>query len=313
MGTAQPTLLKHHVVAAPSPNNPNDTVRLCLRSDTLQQYAGRWISTTVAEYYAIVRGGILHAKHAFRGVKRPMAEGSQMDVDQRVIVYSWRPLFSAAWVGGDQFSKHTEISYRAVPPGVVLSLFWRERTRREMVSMGQSNGGTGLMKIQNCRKRPLAGQPATERDCGVEPKMDEKKAEITAFVKEALGQQPGVFRPCAFFDDRLDCIRVIAKDCSILEERISDRVTILLDLYAPRERKECVGFTLKGANHLCQQHGWDPARPVRMSMFLDAILASVPEKAVKVFIEFVAKPLVADKKIEEVERARLSSAELVPA
>jgi hypothetical protein len=99
----------------------------------------------------------------------------------------------------------------------------------------------------------------------------------------------------------LDCIRVITKDCSILEERINDRITILLDLYPPPGRKECVGFTLKGAYHLCQQHHWDPSRPIKMSQLLDAILASVPEKAVKVFIELVARPLVEDKMIDQVE------------
>jgi len=138
----------------------------------------------------------------------------------------------------------------------------------------------------------------------------ENQEEITSLVKEAFTGGAGTFRPCAFFDDRLDCIRVITKDCSVLEERINDRITILLDLYAPKERKECIGFTLKGAYHLCQQHGWDKSRPIKMSQFLDAILASVPEKAVKVFIELVAKPLVEDKQINEID---MLDGELVPA
>jgi hypothetical protein len=125
--------------------------------------------------------------------------------------------------------------------------------------------------------------------------------EVTSHVKAAFLEQPEAFRPCAFFDARLDCIRVITKDCAVLEERINNRVTILLDLYSPPSRKECVGFTLKGAYHLCQQHNWNPTQPIKMSQLLDAILASVPEKAVKVFIELVAKPLVEDKKIDQVE------------
>jgi len=132
--------------------------------------------------------------------------------------------------------------------------------------------------------------------------MDHQE-EITTLMRDALSGSSATFRPCAFFDDRLDCIRVITKDCSVLEERINDRITILLDLYPPPAgRKECVGFTLKGAYHLCQQHQWDPSRPVKMSQLLDAILASVPEKAVKVFIELVARPLVEDKMIDQVER-----------
>jgi hypothetical protein len=129
----------------------------------------------------------------------------------------------------------------------------------------------------------------------------EHQNEITTLVKEALAGESGSFRPCAFFDDRLDCIRVITKDCSVLEERINDRVTMLLDLSAPKTRKVCVGFTLKGAYHLCQQHGWDQTRPIKMSQLLDAIIASVPEKAVKVFIELVAKPLVENENIDQVD------------
>jgi hypothetical protein len=129
----------------------------------------------------------------------------------------------------------------------------------------------------------------------------ERQDEITNLMKDAFAGHAGTFRPCAFFDDRLDCIRVIAKDCSVLEQRINDRVTILLDLYSPSDRKECVGFTLKGAYHLCQQHGWDSSRAIKMSELLDAILSSVPEMAVKIFIDLVARPLVAEKKIDQVE------------
>jgi hypothetical protein len=126
--------------------------------------------------------------------------------------------------------------------------------------------------------------------------------DITTLVRSAFSEESGEFRPCAFFDEPLDCIRVIAKDCSVLEERISDRLTILQNSYDPKPgRKECVGFTLKGARHLCHQHGLDMGMPIAMSALLDAILASFPEKVVQVFIEFVAKPLVEEQKIGRIE------------
>jgi len=126
--------------------------------------------------------------------------------------------------------------------------------------------------------------------------------DIATLVRGAFSADSGEFRPCAFFDERLDCIRIIAKDCSVLEERISDRLTMLQNAYDPKPgQKECVGFTLKGARHLCHQHGWDTAAPIAMSTLLDAILASFPEKVVQIFIEFVAKPLVEKQKIEQVE------------
>jgi hypothetical protein len=126
--------------------------------------------------------------------------------------------------------------------------------------------------------------------------------EIATLVRDIFSTTSGEFRPCAFFDERLDCIRVITKDCSVLEERISDRVTILQNSYDRHPgRKECVGFTLKGARHLCHQHGLDMAMPLTMSKLMDAILSSFPEKVVQVFIEFVAKPLVDEKKIEIID------------
>jgi hypothetical protein len=47
-------------------------------------------------------------------------------------------------------------------------------------------------------------------------------AEIDDFVTASFREAINEFRPCAFFDDRLDCIRVIARDCSTREDRISD-------------------------------------------------------------------------------------------
>jgi hypothetical protein len=127
----------------------------------------------------------------------------------------------------------------------------------------------------------------------------------------------GEFRACAFFDERLDCIRIITKDCSVLEERISDRVTILLNLYDPKPgRKECVGFTLKGARHFCHQHALSMVVPLATSTLMDKMLASFPEKAVQVFIELVAKPLIDAERIEQVDMSELgltADTELQPA
>ena len=126
--------------------------------------------------------------------------------------------------------------------------------------------------------------------------------EIGALVKSSFSGETATFHPCAFFDERLDCIRVIARDCSVVEERVNDRVTVLMDSYYPHPgRKQYVGFTVKGARHFCKQHGWDTARSIAMADFLDAVLASFPEIVVQWFIDIVAKPLVAEEKIDRVE------------
>jgi hypothetical protein len=121
-------------------------------------------------------------------------------------------------------------------------------------------------------------------------------------VKEAFGGKPGRFRACAYFDDRLDCIRVIARDCSILETRINQRITILEDnSYSESGDKKYVGFTVKGARHFCQEHNFSLSAPIDMSALLDAIVASFPEVAVELFVKYVAKPLVKQEKIKRVD------------
>src|SRR5580658_628116 len=97
--------------------------------------------------------------------------------------------------------------------------------------------------------------------------------EIGALVKSAFSGASGTFHPCAFFDDRLDCIRVIARDCSVLETRINPILTLLEDNYAASEdRKKYVGFSIKGARYFCHQHGFSLDSPIEISALLDAIL-----------------------------------------
>jgi hypothetical protein len=123
--------------------------------------------------------------------------------------------------------------------------------------------------------------------------------QIESFVKTAMAGQSGGFLPCAFFDDSLDCIRVIARDCSVTEVRVNGLITILEATY-PKGRK-CVGFTLKGATHFCKTYGLDLSLPVKTSDLLDAILRASPEFLVEMFVDHVARPLVREEGIENVE------------
>src|SRR5580704_14827204 len=132
--------------------------------------------------------------------------------------------------------------------------------------------------------------------------------EIETLVKEAFSPTSGEFRPCAFFDNRLDCIRVIARDCSVYEERVNDRLTVLIDNYADRPgRKKYVGFTVKGARHVCQEHGIPLGTSVTMTQLLDAVLASSPEPVVMFFVELIGRPLVEEEKIQAVEIPALAA------
>ena len=124
---------------------------------------------------------------------------------------------------------------------------------------------------------------------------------LKELVNNTLTTTHSGFRPCAFFDTRLDCIRVLSRDCSVLEERVNDRLTVLLDNYYPGPgRTKYVGFTIKGARHFCKQHGWDLSTSIKTSELLDALIASFPDMIVEWFIQVVAKPLIEEEQIQEV-------------
>jgi hypothetical protein len=125
--------------------------------------------------------------------------------------------------------------------------------------------------------------------------------QLGALVRASFAT-PSEFRPCAFFDVRLDCIRVIARDCSVLETRINEHLTVLEDnYYQETESKQYVGFTVKGARHFCAEHGLSLSTPITMSALLDAILKAFPDLAVEFFVNGIARPLVKDEGIKEVD------------
>jgi hypothetical protein len=126
--------------------------------------------------------------------------------------------------------------------------------------------------------------------------------EIATLVKAAFSGVSGQFRPGAFFDDRLDCIRVLARDCSVLETRIHPSLTVLEDNYFEEaNRQRYVGFTIKGARHFCSENGFDLNSPIEVSALLDALLKAFPEVAVEIAVNAIARPLVKDENIKQVE------------
>jgi hypothetical protein len=128
------------------------------------------------------------------------------------------------------------------------------------------------------------------------------QARVASLMKKDFDGAAGEFRPCAYFDEALDCIRVISRDCSVMETRVSPLLTVLEDNYAnPSKGRELyVGFTIKGVRHFCQQHGIDLNVPVKLTELLDKILEESPEPFVRMAVNEVARPLVEkDKELQE--------------
>jgi hypothetical protein len=128
--------------------------------------------------------------------------------------------------------------------------------------------------------------------------------QVGALVRETFASESGEFHPCALFDEPLDCIRVITRDCSFTEIRIDDRITVLEDNYCPIGGKKYVGFTIKGARHFCQERGFRLSAPIKLIELLNAILDATPDPVVRVVVDGIVRPLVEEGKINDIALAQ---------
>jgi hypothetical protein len=99
-------------VIAPSPFDWQRTIKLGVLSETFQQYAGHGIGTVIAQYYGIVQKGLLVAQHAFKGLNRKLLDDEDVQAEEKIIIYSWRPLADYLWSG----SRSDGNPIRVVPP-----------------------------------------------------------------------------------------------------------------------------------------------------------------------------------------------------
>src|SRR4051812_24981762 len=89
-------------------------------------------------------------------------------------------------------------------------------------------------------------------------------------VKKAFAGHSGDFRPFAYYDDSLDCIRLIVRNCSVTETRVNRLFTVLEATYPQRVGRSVIGFTIKGAKHFCHMNNLSLKTPIRVSSLLDA-------------------------------------------
>jgi len=58
------------------------------------------------------------------------------------------------------------------------------------------------------------------------------------------------FKQRAYYDQHLDCIRVVIRECSFCEHRLTAIMTVLEDNYPEPGQQPFVGFEIKGVEHL---------------------------------------------------------------
>jgi hypothetical protein len=87
------------------------------------------------------------------------------------------------------------------------------------------------------------------------------------------------FKPFAYYDKHLDCIRVRIRDCSVIEERLSRIFTVLKAAHTEYELP--VGFTIKGVRHLLESLQLPAARVYKLTDIIDGIVRVYPDSFVK--------------------------------
>ena len=108
--------------------------------------------------------------------------------------------------------------------------------------------------------------------------MSENEFDIGGFMLESL--KP--FRPFAYFDKHMDCIRVLIKDVSVVEVRQSDMFTVARPAHPTKfDDGRNVGFTIKGVAHLFKEIGLPLSGVHQLVEILDEIVKKIPHTTVK--------------------------------
>jgi hypothetical protein len=76
------------------------------------------------QFYGIVRAGMVLAQHCFQGLQRPLMHLGDMQADQSVSVYTWKPYDNYEWIGD---SVRGTIIRLAPPSDSVFAVLVREQ------------------------------------------------------------------------------------------------------------------------------------------------------------------------------------------
>jgi hypothetical protein len=90
------------------------------------------------------------------------------------------------------------------------------------------------------------------------------------------------FRPIAYYDKHLDCIRVRLKDCSAMETRKNRIFTVLA--CNSGDIGSFAGCNIKGVRFLFEKIGLEMKGVVALTTLLNAIVSCYPEESIAVTV-----------------------------
>lgn len=124
--------------------------------------------------------------------------------------------------------------------------------------------------------------------------MEDRFSDLKEFVAQFASDE---FKPFAYYDKHLDCIRVYLQDCSFIEKRIGEIYTLMVPAHPERHEGEYVGFFIKGVRHLFKELGLPDHGAVKLAEILNEIVQHYPDQVATDIKEFFG-PAVAEMEVE---------------
>jgi hypothetical protein len=153
MRSIQRAGLYKDTVDAPSPQDAALIIKFGARKEIFQEYARRGQRSAIAQYYGIVQDGLILARHAFRGLRRPLMLGGDMHADETVLVYTWRSEVDYEWAGTPQYGRPQPIS--PPPAGRVFVVLVREEEPDENGVFGSIEKWNWVREDPRLRHAPV--------------------------------------------------------------------------------------------------------------------------------------------------------------
>jgi hypothetical protein len=113
------------------------------------------------------------------------------------------------------------------------------------------------------------------------------------------GVELGNFKPFAFFDPHMDCIRVVTLDRSVTEDRKDDFLTLYKTNHPTHFDSRVCGFCLKGIRHLFDEFEIEAGAELKLADLIDRIVKARPQSTLaKILGEFPMDDLVVEWPVE---------------
>ena len=95
------------------------------------------------------------------------------------------------------------------------------------------------------------------------------------------------FRPVAYFDKHMDCIRVLTHDRSVTEHRVNEFFTVYESNNRGDFDPQYVGFAIKGVKHLFNKVGLSLDKPHKLADIIDRLVKYSPGSVMSVTLDLI--------------------------